>query len=76
MPTKKTPWADLSKIGVRRFTRIGAPFQVFPFHQAFYPLLDHVDVGLEAVGQLLNHFRDELLVGKVFALPRVRSVSR
>jgi hypothetical protein len=58
----------LSEIGVRRLIRIRAAIEIIAFHQAFYPLLDHVDVGLEAVGELLDHFCDELLMGEMLSL--------
>jgi hypothetical protein len=60
---------DLGKVFIRRFTWIRPSLQVFSFHQALDPLLDHVDIWLEAVGQLLNYFGDELLVWEMFALP-------
>jgi hypothetical protein len=61
-----------SEISVRRFVWIRAAFEIFAFHQALYALLDHVDVGLEAVGELLDDFGDELLVGEVLSLSVVQ----
>lgn len=59
----------LCQIAIRRPVRILHAFQVLPLDQAFDPLLDHVDIGHEPHGQLLDDFSDELLVGKLLALP-------
>lgn len=73
-PKKNTPEVDsavrsgLREIGIRRLVGIRATIQIIAFHQAFYPLLDHVNVWLEAVGELLDHFGDELLMGEMLSL--------
>jgi hypothetical protein len=76
MTTKKTHTPEvgfggqsgLGEIGVRRLVGIQAAIQIIALHQALDSLLDHVDVRLEAVGKLLDHLGDELLVGEMLSL--------
>ena len=58
-----------SKVSVSRRIRILDPLKVFPLNQALDSSLHHVDVGLEALRELRDDFREEVLVGEHFASP-------
>ena len=44
--------------------------EVFPVYEAFDALLDHIDIRLEPVSELLDSLCKEVLVGKFLALPK------
>lgn len=71
-------WSQIRKlcqVAIRRPLGILHALQILAFDQAFDLLLDHVDIGQEPCGQLLDDFGNELLVGKLLPLPKNRLVS-
>ncbi len=58
---------DSGEVSVCRVIHVFHALQILPFHQTLDPLLDHGHVGHEARVQLLDHFRNELLMTESLA---------
>ncbi len=59
----------LGHVAIRRLVDTAYSFQILSFDETLDLLFQKIDVGREAGGELLDDFRDELLVLEFFALP-------